>query len=150
MGEVLDQQLYALLASWNPDGSIHAVPVVYLYADGQLLIATSSTTRKARNIAARSDVTVTVDDREQLRWVSAVGCAELVGGERSRALNQRLYGRWMTPDGLDVIGGILAEDEDVTIVVTPRRWLSWDIESGFYQPLRELGISLDQPDRWFL
>jgi PPOX class probable F420-dependent enzyme len=150
MRDVLDQQLYALLASRNPDGSIHAVPVVYLYADEQLLIATSSTTRKARNIAARSDVTVTVDDRENTRWVSAVGRAELISGVRSRALNQRLYRRWMTPHGLDVVGRILAEDEDVTIVVTPQRWLSWDIESGFYQPLRELGIALDEPDRLFL
>jgi PPOX class probable F420-dependent enzyme len=150
MCEILGRQRFALLASSNSDGSIHAVPVVYLYADGQLYIATSSTTRKARNVAARHDVTVTVDDRENLGWVSAVGRAELLRGERSRALNQRLYRQWMTEDGVDVIGSILADEEDVTIVVTPRRWLSWDVESGFYEPLRAIGIPLDEPQRWFL
>jgi PPOX class probable F420-dependent enzyme len=148
--EILGHQRYALFCSRNADGSTHAVPVVYQYADGQLFVATSSATHKACNVAARPEVTVTVDDRENLRWVSAVGHAELIRGDRSRALNVRLYRLWMTDDGLDVIGSILAEDEDVTIVVTPRRWLTWDIETGFYQPLRDAGIPLDEPQRWFL
>jgi PPOX class probable F420-dependent enzyme len=148
--EVLAHQLYAVLASRSPDDSVHAVPVIYLYAEGQILIATSSATRKARNIAARPDVTVTVEDRENLRWASAVGAAELVTGQRSRELNDRLYRRWMTQEGLDVIGPILAAAEDVTIAITPRRWLAWDIEPGFYQPLREAGIPLETPERWFL
>jgi PPOX class probable F420-dependent enzyme len=150
MHEVLGHQLYALFCSHNVDGSTHAVPVIYRYAEGQLFVATSSATHKARNVAARPEVTVTVDDRENLRWVSAVGHAELVRGDRSRALNDALYRLWMTDDGLDVIGSILAEEEDVTIAVTPHRWLTWDIESGFYQPLRAAGIALDEPQRWFL
>jgi PPOX class probable F420-dependent enzyme len=148
--EVLGQQLYAVLASRSPDDSVHAVPVIYLYAEGRIFIATSSATRKARNIAARADVTVTVEDRENIRWVSAAGRAELVTGPRSRELNDRLYRRWMTDEGLDVIAPVLAADEDVTIAITPRRWLAWDIESGFYEPLRDAGIPLDRPERWFL
>jgi PPOX class probable F420-dependent enzyme len=150
MCEILGQQVQALLATRNPDGSIHAVPVIFRYADGVLSIATSSATRKARNVAACPDVTVTVDDRDNTRWVSAVGQAELITGARSRELNDQLYRRWMTADGLAVIGRILADEEDVTISVTPRRWLAWDIESGFLQPLREAGIPLDEPERWFL
>jgi PPOX class probable F420-dependent enzyme len=150
MSEELDQQTYALLATHNDNGSIHAVPLVYLYTSGQLLMATSSTTRKARNITARPDVTVTVEDRDNLRWVSAEGRAELIRGERAHEMNQALYRLWMTEDGVDVIGRLLAEDDDVTIAVTPRRWLTWDIESGFYAPLRAAGIPLDEPERWFL
>ena len=112
MSEVLDQQTYALLATRNDNGSIHAVPLVYLYTSGQLLMATSSTTRKARNITARPDVTVTVEDRDNLRWVSAEGRAELIRGERAHEMNQALYRLWMTDDGVDVIGRLLAEDDD--------------------------------------
>jgi PPOX class probable F420-dependent enzyme len=150
MREILLHQLYAVFCTHNADGSIHAVPVIYHYADGQLFIATSSTTHKARNVAVRPEVTITIEDRDNLRWVSAVGHAELIRGERSRARNDRLYRLWMTDDGLHVIGSILAEDEDVTIAVTPQRWLTWDIETGFYQPLRDAGIPLDEPQRWFL
>jgi PPOX class probable F420-dependent enzyme len=149
MREILGHQLYAVLCTHNADGSIHAVPVIYQYADGQLFIATSSTTHKARNVAVRSEVTVTVEDRENVRWVSAVGHAELIRGDHSRELNDRLYRLWMTVDGVDVIGSILADDEDVTIVVTPRRWLTWDIETGLYEPLRDAGIPVDEPRRWF-
>jgi PPOX class probable F420-dependent enzyme len=149
MRDVLDHQLHAMLATRNSDGSIHAVPLVYLYSGGLLLMATSSMTQKARNIAARPEVTVTVDDRDNLRWVSAVGHAELLRGDRSRELNDQLYRQWMTDDGLRVVGRLLAEEEDVTIAVTPRRWLTWDGESGFYAPLRAAGIPLDQPERWF-
>jgi PPOX class probable F420-dependent enzyme len=150
MREILGHQLYAMFCTRNADGSTHAVPVIFRYADGQLFVATSSATHKARNVAARPAVTLTVEDREKLCWVSAAGHAELIRGDRSRALNDRLYRRWMTDDGLDVIGSILAEDEDVTIAVTPQRWLTWDIETGFYQQLRDTGIPLDEPQRWFL
>jgi PPOX class probable F420-dependent enzyme len=150
MRDVLDHQLYAVFCTRNADGSTHAVPVIYHHADGYLYVATSSSTHKARNVAARPEVTVTVEDRENVCWVSAVGRAELISGERSRAWNDRLYRRWMTDDGLAVIGSILAEDEDVTIAVTPQRWLTWDMETGFYQPLRDAGVPLDPPQRWFL
>jgi hypothetical protein len=64
--------------------------------------------------------------------------------------HDRLYRRWMTREGLDVIGPTLAAAEDVTIAVTPRRCLAWDIESGLYQPLRDVGIPLDKPEQSFL
>jgi PPOX class probable F420-dependent enzyme len=150
MREILGHQLYAVMCTHNADGSTHAVPVIYHHVDEKLFVATSSTTHKARNVAVRPEVTMTIEDRQNLRWVSAVGHAELIRGEHSRALNDRLYRLWMTDDGLDVIGAVLAEDEDVTIAVTPQRWLAWDIETGFYQPLRDAGICLDEPQRWFL
>jgi nitroimidazol reductase NimA-like FMN-containing flavoprotein (pyridoxamine 5'-phosphate oxidase superfamily) len=80
MRELLGRQLYAILCSRNADGSTHAVPVIYQYSDGQLFVATSSATHKARNVAARPEVTITFDDRENLRWVSATGHAELITG----------------------------------------------------------------------
>jgi PPOX class probable F420-dependent enzyme len=149
MRDILGHQLYAMLATRNPDGSIHAVPLVYLYSGGRIIMATSSTTQKARNIAARPKVTVTIEDRDNLRWVSAVGQAELLRGDRSRELNYQLYRLWLTDDGMRVVGRLLAQDEDVTIAVTPRRWLSWDAETGFYGPLRDAGVPLDQPQQWF-
>ena len=149
MREFLGQQIYATLATQDADGSMHVVPLIYRF-DGQLiLMATSSTTRKARNIMARPTVTVTVDDRQNPRWVSAKGTAELVHGQQAHELNQSLYRLWMTDAGLTVVGGLLATIEDVTIVVTPRSWQAWDIETTFYRALADAGIPLDDPDRFF-
>lgn len=149
MRRFLEGHMYLTLATRNPDGSLHVVPVAYLFEDGHFLVATSSATRKARNLAARPDVTVTVDDRTTIDWVSAVGTAELVTGPRSRALNRRLHRLWMTDEGLDVVGGFMHEVEDVTVVITPHRWLAWDWETGFVAELEAAGIPMDDPGRWF-
>lgn len=150
MRHFLDHHVYATLATQNADGSMHVVPLIYRFDGQRLVMATSSTTRKARNIAARPAVTVTVDDRDDPRWVSARGTAELVRGQRARELNQSVYRLWMTDEGLAVVGRFLATIEDVTIVVTPDTWQGWDIESTFYRVLAEAGIPLDEPERFFL
>lgn len=147
--EFLEGHMYLTLASRNADGSLHVVPVVYRFEDGRFRVATSSATRKARNLAARPQVTVTVDDRTTLRWVSAVGTAELVTGPESHAMNRALYRLWMTDEGLDVVGGLLHEVEDVTLVITPRRWLAWDWDTAVVPELEAAGIPMDDPARWF-
>jgi hypothetical protein len=96
MREFLGRHVYLTLATHNADGSQHVVPVVYLFEDGRFLVATSTATKKARNLAAGPQVTVTVDDRSTIEFVSAVGMAELLAGTECRAVNHRLYRLWMT------------------------------------------------------
>lgn len=149
MREFLGRHVYLTLATHNADGSQHVVPVVYLFEDGRFLVATSTATKKARNLAADPQVTVTVDDRSTIEWVSAVGTAELLTGTESRAVNHRLYRLWMTDDGLDAVGSLMHEVEDVTIVITPHRWLAWSFESEVVPELSAAGIPMDDPARWF-
>ena len=149
MREFLGRHVYLTLATRNADGSQHVVPVVYLFEDGRFHVATSTTTRKARNLAADPQVTVTVDDRSTIEWVSAVGTAELLTGPESRAVNHRLYRLWMTDEGLEAVGSLMHEVEDVTIVITPHRWLAWAFESEVVPELSAAGIPMDDPSRWF-
>jgi PPOX class probable F420-dependent enzyme len=149
MRQFLDEHLYLTLATRNPDGSEHVVPVVYLFTDGRFHVATSSATRKARNLAEDPKVTVTVDDRASIEWVSAVGTAKFLTGPESRSMNHRLYRRWMTDEGLDVVGGLMHEVEDVTIVITPDRWLSWSFASEVVPEFSAAGIPMDDLARWF-
>jgi PPOX class probable F420-dependent enzyme len=149
MREFLERQPFATLATHNPDGSIHVVPLSYLFEDGQFFLATSSSSRKARNLAARPEATVTVDDRNTLEWVSATGTVELIRGQRSREINTRLYRRSWTEAGLETVGPLLERTEDVTIAIAPRRWSAWDIQSTFFAALQEAGIPLDNAESWF-
>ena len=150
MRDFLGRHVYLTLATRNPDGSQHVVPVVYLFTNGRFHVATSSATRKARNLAATPDVTVTVDDRSTIEWVSAVGTAEFLTGPESRSLNHRLYRLWMTDEGLNVVGSLLHEVEDVTIVITPHHWLTWAFESEVVPELSAAGIPMNDPARWFV
>lgn len=149
MREFLERQPFATLATHNPDGSIHVVPLSYLFEDGQFFLATSSSSRKARNLAARPGATVTVDDRNTLEWVSATGTVELIRGQRSREINARLYRQSWTEAGLETVGPLLERTEDVTIAITPRRWSAWDIQSTFFAALQDAGVPLDNAESWF-
>ncbi len=146
MRAFLERQTVAMLATHHPDGSIHVVPLSYIFEDGRFFFATSSSSRKALNLAARSEATVTVDDRSTLEWVSATGTAELIRGQRSREINARLYRRSWTDAGLEMMGPMLEQNEDVTIAITPRRWSAWDIQSTFFVALQEAGIALDDAE----
>lgn len=138
MQEFLKRQPFAMLATHNPDGSIHVVPVSYLFEDGRFFFATSSSSRKARNLAARPEATVTVDNRSTPEWVSATGTAELIRGQRSREINARLSRKSWTEADLETVGPLLEQTEDVTIAITPRRWSTWDIRSTFFAALQDV------------
>jgi hypothetical protein len=90
-----------------------------------------------------------VDDRSTLEWVSATGTAELIHGQRSREINARLYRKSWTEAGLEIVGPLLEQNEDVTIAITPRRWSAWDIQSTFYAALQDASIPLDDAENWF-
>lgn len=147
--DFLGRQPFAMLATYNPDGSIHIVPLSYIFENGRFFLATSSSSRKARNLAARPEATITVDDRGALEWVSATGTAELMRGQLSREINARLHRRSWTEVGLETVGPLLEQTEDVTIAITPRRWSAWDIQSTFFAALQDAGIPLDGAESWF-
>jgi nitroimidazol reductase NimA-like FMN-containing flavoprotein (pyridoxamine 5'-phosphate oxidase superfamily) len=149
MREFLERQPFAMLATYNLDDSIHVVPLSYMFEDGRFFFATASSSRKARNLAARPEATVTVDDRSTLEWVSAMGTAVLIRGQRSREINARLYHRSWTDVGLATVGPFLERHEDVTIAITPHRWSAWDTQSTFFVALQDAGIPLDDAESWF-
>jgi len=51
--EILGGRHIATLGTENADGSLHLTAVWYLFEGGNLFVATSSRSRKARNLAAR-------------------------------------------------------------------------------------------------
>lgn len=150
MREFLLRHRYSSLATLNSDGSINLVPVFYRFDGGRFLVATASTTRKARNIAAGRAATLTVEDRETSTWVSAKGIAELISGAEAAQLNQTLYRTWLTDEGLRTVGTFMADYEDVTIALTPTTWQAWDFASTFLPVLAEAGVPVDDLDRLFV
>jgi PPOX class probable F420-dependent enzyme len=148
--EFLGRRLIATLGTTNDDGSIHLVPIWYLYADGRLYLPTGSGSRKARNVRARPAVTVLVDQRhgDRHRWASADGAATLLGGGDAKSINARVRARYLTDAGDATYGRLIDDFDDVTIVVTPRRWRSWT--PGALERLAgERGLSPAELGAWF-
>lgn len=54
----------ARICTHNKDGTIHAIPVSYLYINGQIVIGSIASSRKTRNIERNENVTVLIDNEK--------------------------------------------------------------------------------------
>jgi PPOX class probable F420-dependent enzyme len=129
--EFLSGRHIATIATENADGTIHMTAVWYLFEDGDLYIATSSKTRKAKNLAARPKASLMIDSRKpgKERGVTAVGRSQLVSGKESQEINRRIHSRYMSSTALadPAVGPVFAGFDDVTIRIVPESWISWDM-----------------------
>jgi PPOX class probable F420-dependent enzyme len=129
--DLLRGRYIATLGTENADGTIHMTAVWYLFEDGHLFVATSSKSRKARNIAARPKASLMVDVRKPgaERGVNAAGRAEMISGGKSQEINRRIHNRYMSAAAMSdpQIGPVFASFDDVTLRLTPVSWTGWDM-----------------------
>jgi PPOX class probable F420-dependent enzyme len=124
----LGERRCAVLATHDPDGSIHLTPIWFLFEDDSFYFESSSTSRKVENIVRSSSGSVVVDARPpgRERWVSASGPVEILRNAEAQAINARIRRRYLSPQGLDgPIEVALAALDDVTLRLAPTAWRSW-------------------------
>ena len=121
----------ATLGTENADGALHMTAVWYLFEDGCLYVATSSRTKKVRNVTARRKASLMVDVRKPgtERGLTAAGNVELITGKQSEEINRRLHSRYLSAAALadPHVGPGFAAFDDVTIKITPASWFTWDM-----------------------
>ena len=149
--EILKGRRYAILATVSADGSIHLTPVWYLFENERFYIGSSSSSRKVRNLEARAQATIIVDVRRPGAegWVYASGHVELLRGDQSREITDRIHRWYLTEEALNDprTGPVLAEADDITICLHPEQWRSWnakEIDEKYFG-----GVLGSDPDRWF-
>jgi PPOX class probable F420-dependent enzyme len=148
MGELTDElrsflggRRYAVLATHDPDGGIHLTPIWFLFEDDRFYFASSSGSRKVKNVERRLSASVVVDAREPGReqWVSASGPVEILRRGEAQSINARIRRRYLAPEALDgPIEAALRASDDVTVRLTPTAWRSWAA------PI------VDSPEQWFV
>jgi len=131
--EILAQRLIASLGTQNEDGSIHLTAVWYLLDGGCFYVSTSSRTRKAHNVTARPKASLMVDIRKPAseRGLVALCTVDVIAGERSREINARIHGRYMSRAALadPRAGGTMAALDDITLKLAPTAWYAWDMRT---------------------
>lgn len=129
--EILRGRYIASLGTESEDGSVHLTAVWYLFEDGCLFVATSSRSRKARNVVSRPKASLMVDTRTPAseRGLVAVCKAEVIAGDTSKEINTRIHRRYMSEAAIDDPrgGGTMAAMDDITLKLTPTGWYSWDM-----------------------
>ena len=137
----LGERRYAVLATHDPDGGIHLTPIWFLFADDRFYFASSSGSRKVKNLERSFSASVVVDAREpgRERWVSASGPVEILRDGEAQSINARIRHRYLAPKALDgPIEATLAASDDVTLSLEPTAWRSWAA------PI------VKSPERWLL
>jgi PPOX class probable F420-dependent enzyme len=149
---LLSERRYAVLATQDPDGTIHQTPVWFMFEEGRFYIESNSASRKVTNLRLRPTASITVDAREPGidRWVCASGATDILSANEAQALNANIRRRYLTREAIEDprIGPSFAAADDVTIRLAPTGWRSWsarDVDDRFFG-----GILGQTPERWFL
>ena len=123
----------AHLATIDPDGTPHIVPLSYVVIGGQLTFWTDPGSRKVANIRRDPRITCLVEtgtEYFELAGVSIQGTAEIVRDEdRIREIGTKVVHAMAGGADLGELGAEIVEKQvkkRVGIVVTPTKTASWD------------------------
>ena len=137
----LAERRYAVLATRDPDGVTHLTPIWFLFEDDRFYFASSSGSRKVRNVQRSAPASVVVDARDpgRERWVSASGLVEILRDGEAQWINAQIRRRYLAPAArYGPIEAALAASDDVTLRLAPTAWRSWTAPS------------VESPERLFL
>jgi PPOX class probable F420-dependent enzyme len=143
---LLTERLVAVLGTVDPDGAPHVVPVWFAARSGQIVLATSSRSRKIRNLERDPRATLCVHDSRpgvEVCGASFRGRAEVVRGDAANALVELVHDRYVTPVGtrLPAVRAFLSYD-DVAVVLTPHAAWTWDERANpAAEALRDAGAA---------
>jgi PPOX class probable F420-dependent enzyme len=131
VAELLKARHIASLGTMNPDGSIHMVAVWYWFDGSHIYVATSSRSRKARNLEAAAKAALMIDSRDPAasRGATLTGAVEILTGEVSQQANTRIHAKYLSAAALadPKVGPVFAMWDDVTLRITPTSVISWDM-----------------------
>lgn len=129
--ELLAEATKAQVATINPDGSVHLVPMSFVVVDGEVTLWTDPGSKKVSNLRRDPRITCLVeqgDDFASFRAVQMVGAARLSSDtETSRAVGEALFARSvgeLSDDLRAYVAGLAPQRLSVTI--EPVTIVSWD------------------------
>jgi PPOX class probable F420-dependent enzyme len=132
--QLLDGRHIASLATENPDSSIHMVAVWYWFDGTHVWVATSSRSRKARNLQSNPKVSLMIDARDPAAsyGVTIAGTAEILSGDVSRKRNMEIHRKYLSEAALadTRVGPVFAAWDDVTIQIAPASVIAWDMRQA--------------------
>ena len=132
--QLLTGRYVAALATENTDRSIHMVAVWYWFDGANVYVATSTRSRKARNLQSVSRASLMIDSRDPAasRGVCLAGTTELLTGEPSRQWNARIHQKYLSESALadKKVGPVFAAWDDTTIRIRPESVIAWDMREA--------------------
>jgi PPOX class probable F420-dependent enzyme len=128
--ELLEARLVGVLATLEPDGGVHAVPLWLCDGGDAIVLATFSGSRKVRNLERDARATLVLHDSRpgfEVCGASIQGRVEIVRGDDARPLVEQVHRRYLTDAGyaLPAAREFLAGD-DIALRLVPDSAFTWD------------------------
>ena len=121
----LEQTNVAILATTGPGTRAHAMPVWYVFEDGQIILGAGANSQKRRNIDRNGRATLVIDQRERpYRALMVQGTAE-VGPAAPPELRLRIATRYLGEEGGREYVEETAGGDSITIRITPQRFVEY-------------------------
>jgi PPOX class probable F420-dependent enzyme len=129
--ETLQESRVASVATIDADGFPHLTSVWFLFDGECLYLAIPSSSAKAKNLMRNRQIAVMVDVRTSYAesGITAVGKAEIIGGEDAVPVVRRLHEKYLTDEALQdpQVGPAFAAIDDIAIQLKPTKWIAWDM-----------------------
>jgi PPOX class probable F420-dependent enzyme len=132
--ELLDARLVAVLATFDPERGLHAVPVWYAAVSDGVVLATGSQSRKVRNLQREPRAALVVHDSRpgfEVCGVSLAGTVEIVRGAAARPLIDAVHKRYVLGAAQsDPAVADYLDSDDVALRFVPESALTADERSS--------------------
>jgi len=132
--QLLNGRYIAAIATENPNDSIHMVAVWYWFDGTMVYVATSSRSRKGRNLQSNSKVSLMIDSRDPAAsfGIAITGTAQVLSGELSQKRNTQVHRKYLSEAAIadTRIGPVFAGWDDITVQITPVSIISWDMREA--------------------
>lgn len=128
--ELLAARLVAVLATYDPAGLIHAVPMWFASTDEALVLATSSRSRKVACLETDARATLVLHDSRagyDVCGASIAGRVEIVRGADAGPLVSRVHERYVAAEAeRDASVAAYLASDDLALLLRPDEATIWD------------------------
>ncbi len=118
------EQLYSapnmgVLATVGPGSQAHAMPIWYLYENGEFVMIAGRASQKVRNIERQGTAALVIDRREPPYHAAMVRGRAVIGGRPSDEQRLRIAVRYLGEDRGHAYNAARTGDGSVTITLHP-------------------------------
>ena len=120
--ELLNAREICVLSTVSPDGSVHAMPMWYLYEEGKIWFMSGDKAQKTNNVRRTGKATVTLDLRERPYYAIMIKGDAEVREPFDKDKQKRLMTRYISDaDATAYIERLELRGGNAAIVVTPTK-----------------------------
>jgi len=132
--QLLNGRYIATIATENPNDSIHMVAVWYWFDGTMVYVATSSRSRKGRNLQSNPKVSLMIDSRDPAAsfGITITGTAQILTAVLSQQRNTQVHRKYLSEAAIadPRVGPVFAGWDDITVQIEPVSIISWDMREA--------------------